>query len=95
MFNEMDLFNRAHAPGGDLLAILTNSHAPGPSNNQPPGVVSCTYRYVERRPSRSGTLLNSVAVVHQYENPDGTIAASGKPDPKSIRVGDTLFIAIK
>jgi hypothetical protein len=33
-----------------------------------------------------------VAVVHQYRRPDGSLAASGLPDPKRVVVGDVLYI---
>jgi hypothetical protein len=32
-----------------------------------------------------------IARVHQYLRPDGTIAASGKPDPKRLLEGRTLY----
>ena len=32
-----------------------------------------------------------VAVVHRYRQADGSLAASGKPDPKMIRIGCTIF----
>lgn len=33
-----------------------------------------------------------IAIVHQYLLPDGTIGASGRPDPKMVRVGDVTYI---
>lgn len=39
---------------------------------------------------RSGGL--EVAKAHRYLRRDGTIGASGKPDPKSFFDGDTLFL---
>lgn len=35
---------------------------------------------------------NVIAKVHQYLREDGTIGASGKPDPKRLRIGDTVYI---
>jgi len=32
-----------------------------------------------------------VALVHQYKRTDGKIGASGKPDPKKLRIGDTVY----
>jgi hypothetical protein len=32
-----------------------------------------------------------VAVVHRYRRADGSLAASGKLDPKMIRIGCTIF----
>jgi hypothetical protein len=36
-----------------------------------------------------------MARVHQYERPDGTIAASGKPDPKRLVQDGILYRLIK
>ena len=32
-----------------------------------------------------------IAVVNQYLRPDGTLGASGLPDPKWLRVGDNIW----
>lgn len=34
-----------------------------------------------------------VAVVHQYRRSDGTLGASGSPDPKWLLIGDVIFVA--
>jgi len=34
---------------------------------------------------------NEVARVHQFRRPDGTLAASGKPDPKRLFEGGVLY----
>ena len=34
-----------------------------------------------------------IAQVHQYLRPDGTLGASGMPDPKRLKEGDVLYIA--
>ena len=34
---------------------------------------------------------NEVARVHQFKRPDGTLAASGKPDPKRLFEGGILY----
>jgi hypothetical protein len=36
-----------------------------------------------------------VAVVHRYRRADGSLAASGKLDPKMIRIGCTIFRTAK
>lgn len=33
-----------------------------------------------------------VAVIHRYRRADGTLAASGLPDPKMVRIGDEVYI---
>jgi hypothetical protein len=32
-----------------------------------------------------------VAMVHQYVRPDGSLGASGRPDPKLVVIGDTVY----
>jgi hypothetical protein len=34
---------------------------------------------------------NYLALLHQYKKPDGSIGASGKPDPKRLRIADTIY----
>jgi hypothetical protein len=34
---------------------------------------------------------NPIAVVHQYLRPDGTIGASGRPDPKRLFLEDRIL----
>ena len=53
---------------------------------EPPGTRSQTIRY-------SDSNGQWVVVVHQYLRPDGTLGASGKPDPKRLRIRNTVFIA--
>jgi hypothetical protein len=36
--------------------------------------------------------MKKVAVAHQYLRPDGTLGASGRPDPKAIFSEDVLYI---
>ena len=31
--------------------------------------------------------------IHQYLRPDGTLGASGKQDPKRLKIGDKIYIA--
>lgn len=35
--------------------------------------------------------LGQVAVVHQIRSPDGSLGASGKPDPKYLRLDDMIL----
>ncbi|PIU54909.1 MAG: hypothetical protein COS88_06125 [Chloroflexi bacterium CG07_land_8_20_14_0_80_51_10] len=52
---------------------------------EPDGTHSQTIRYLDD----NGQWL---VEVHQYMQPDGTIGGSGKPDPKRLRLGNTVFI---
>lgn len=50
----------------------------------PPGTLSQIVAYQD-----SGG--HTIAKVHQYLKPDGSLAASGKPDPKTLLVGGILY----
>jgi hypothetical protein len=36
-----------------------------------------------------------VARAHRYLRPNGTLGASGKPDPKTVRIGRTLYRGVR
>lgn len=48
----------------------------------------CTYSQEVSYRRRDGS---EVARVHQYFRPDGTLGASGLPDPKRVMIGDTKY----
>jgi len=85
MFNEGRYWERAVA--GEFR---TKIRGPGtnpapPEMNQPPGTVTQTVGYYDRHGKK-------IAVVHQYLLPDGvSLGGSGRPDPKALVVGDTLY----
>ena len=82
LFNDGRYFERLQA--GELRAVITEDR-PAPSGaNQPPGTRSqmISYRDVSDK---------EIARVHQYLKPDGTLGASGKPDPKRLLINNTLF----
>lgn len=81
-FNEMDIVGQADR--GELLAIVLSSPLAPPEANQPQSTVS---QMVEYRRSD----LTLVCLAHRYLCPDGTIGGSGRPDPKVLRIGDTLY----
>jgi hypothetical protein len=66
--------------GDDLLEVVESSGRPNPKMGQPPGTLSQRVSYWET----TGTSLRKVATVHRYLRPDGTLGASGKPDPKRV-----------
>jgi hypothetical protein len=53
---------------------------------EPQGTRSQTIRY-------SDLAGQWVVVIHQYLRPDGSLGASGKPDPKRLRINDTVFLS--
>lgn len=52
----------------------------------PPGTMTVMLQYVN---DETG---DEVARAHTFQDPQGNILASGTPDPKSLLVGNTLFI---
>jgi hypothetical protein len=69
---------------GELTAVLVSDHKCIREANQLPGAKS---QMLEYRDSNNQT----VAKVHQYTNPDGSIGAFGKPDPKSLMINGVLY----
>ena len=86
-------FNQSQVPGmikrGELtLKLIRESEIKDPEKRrypEPPGTLSQTIQYKDKR----GRLI---LVVHQYKRPDGTLGASGKPDPKRLRIGNIIYI---
>lgn len=74
----------ARAAAGDLSIVVLKSHPARSELKMDPGTVSQLIAYVDS----AGT---HVAVAHRYLKPDGTLAASGRPDPKVLRRGNTLY----
>jgi hypothetical protein len=87
MFNERGFWEKTKS--GELSAVtLEDRHPALTAANEP----FCTLSQMISYRDASG---NEVARVHQYLRPDGTIGASGKPDPKRVLVGDTLYRLVK
>jgi hypothetical protein len=68
---------------GELTMGLRSSGSPT-SKREPNGTES---QMVEFH-NKWGMLI---CIAHQYLRPDGTIGASGKRDPKYLRVGSTVY----
>jgi hypothetical protein len=62
--------------------LLQNPHLKG----EPQGTLSQVIRYYDHR-------RESRVVIHQYLRPDGTIGASGKPDPKRLWIEDVIYLS--
>jgi hypothetical protein len=71
---------------GTVSAGKPFKSTPVPSgHHQPPGTLSETVPYSFGK--------GDMALCHQFRKPDGTIGASGKPDPKMIRCnGKQYFV---
>jgi hypothetical protein len=77
------LFNREVLPritNGELLEIVRSEGQANPKMGQPPGTLSQRVEYW----ATVGGKLEKTAVVHRYLRPDGTLGASGLPDPKMV-----------
>lgn len=85
IFNESGYQERA---GQDILVTVSNPHTPAAEYHQPPDTISQTLTYHE---SRNGKLV-TVAIMHQFVLPDGTINnRAGLPDPKFVRIDDDRY----
>lgn len=81
MFNHGRYLERAEA--GELIRKLhAEGHPASPRTGLPRCTRSQTIAYLDAQ-------LNQVGLAHQYLLPDGT--RSGRPDPKRLLVGDTLY----
>ena len=81
---------QAKAASGELVQVLRAEYLT--PARQVPGTVSQLVAYYERLPNGRRRAL---AVVFQYMQPDGRLGASGKPDPKWLRLPDGAIIAVK
>ncbi len=84
-----ELFNRMYwddiQAGKYLLFPLEENHPSPPLAGEPFCTRSQMIEYKDARGKR-------VARCHRYLRPDGTIGLSGRPDPKSVAIGEDLFI---
>ncbi len=85
-----DLFKESQYPermrSGELnQEIIKRSHLQNPGQKRMP---VCTHSEVLLYTSHDN---KEFVIVHQYLKPDGTLGASGKPDPKKIRIGDGIY----
>ncbi len=85
------LFNESQFPTmiaqGLLQAdYLRNSHLEAPESRGEP---FCTHAQMVRYLDQNARWTVEVS---QYLRPDGNLGASGKPDPKRLRLGGTIFI---
>ncbi len=86
MFNDGRYWEQMQA--GVLKAVVLEERPAPKGANQPPGTRSQMISYHDSED-------NEIARVHQYLKADGTLGASGKPDPKRLLINDTLFRLVK
>jgi len=83
MFNDGHYWERAQK--GELTMVtIENRHPALTLANEP----FCTYSQMVSYRDQDN---NEIARVHQYLRPDKTIGASGRPDPKRLLIGSTLY----
>lgn len=85
------MFNNSQCPElirtGDMVpevikdSVMQDPHLKG----EPKGTRSQVIRYLDQ----TGQW---VVVVHQYLRPNGALGGSGRPDPKRIKIGETIFV---
>lgn len=83
LFNEADYWGRTQT--GEFWEQVVYEGKPSKSSGQTTGTVSQRIVYTDQNG-------NHVATVHQYIKPDGSLGGGGKPDPKRVRIGNTLYI---
>lgn len=83
MFNEGAIWEKAKS-GHLRMVQLEDRHPALTAANEP----HCTRSQMISYRDSSG---NEVARVHQYLRADGTLGASGRPDPKRLLVKGTLY----
>jgi hypothetical protein len=86
IFNGSELWERAQS-GEFEERVLTAGHPSPRDSGEPYCTQSQIVGYFELRGGRR------IALVHQYLRPDGTVGASGRPDPKAVLDRGTLYIA--
>ncbi len=74
VFNRRGLYARAR--DAEISTVVDQQYTPDPRSGEPDGTVSQLVFYLlDDQP---------VALVHQYLRPDGSLGASGLPDPKVV-----------
>jgi hypothetical protein len=78
------LFNAVILPkilAKEVLETVKSEGTPNPKHGEPAGSLSQIVAY---SPVEGGKIGRPIALAHRYLRPDGTLGASGLPDPKWI-----------
>lgn len=86
-----ELFNRESyatriATGHLIPKLLREGHPAPPRSHEPP----CTRSQIIAYFDRGG---RKIVILHQYLRPDGSLGASGRPDPKKLYHEGVLYVA--
>lgn len=87
LFNEDGYWQQVK--DGILTARIREDGHPSPERSGEP---YCTRSQIIAYLDDSG---DEIALVHQYLRRDGTLGASGRPDPKRIFVDGTLYVVYR
>ena len=87
MFNEGRYQERADR--GELRLGVVKSGHPSPTRSGQP---YCTRSQLVTYRDKNNNLL---AMAHRYLRPDGTIGASGRPDPKRLYTGGIIYAVME
>jgi hypothetical protein len=82
LFNQHQFYHRLRA--GSLQSVILRSYLAPASAGQLPGAEAQIVVYKDGQ--------HAVAAVHQYVNPDGSLGASGMPDPIGVVIRGTVYI---
>ena len=85
IFNQESYATRI-ASGAYPEKLIREGHPSPPKSHQPP----CTRSQIIAYLDQAG---RTVVLVHQYVKPDGSLGASGKPDPKKLFHEGLLYVA--
>ncbi len=83
IFRESNILDRMRS--GELRQVLSrDDHPAPPASGQP----FCTRSQIL---SFFDADDNKIVVLHQYKRPDGSLGGSGRPDPKRLLIGRTIY----
>jgi hypothetical protein len=83
IFNQDELWERAQS--GEFEERILKARHPAPAASSEP---YCTQSQMVGYHLPDGT---RICLVHQYLRPDGTVGASGRPDPKALVKDGTFY----
>jgi len=82
LFNQARLYHRLLH--GELRAVVRDQHPAPAAARQRPGTVSQIVIYFDG--------VAPIAEVHQYVRPDGSLGASGQPDPIRLVLNGRVYL---
>jgi hypothetical protein len=82
IYNDSQLWERAQS--GEFEERVLSEGQPGKASAEPRDAISRRVGYFDHTGRQ-------IAVVHEYVRRGGKLGASHRPDPKSVRVGNTIY----